>query len=121
MRQEESQMTIIQKTKEFLSKPFFKDYRTLFGLWLLLPIVAALTKISKHNNYDIFRYVFWHTWEQSSLYAKSAAYWDVNHYGPFFSIIIAPFALCPLWIGLLLERFLIFTSLFYDKEVAFYR
>ncbi len=35
----------------FLQKPFFSNYRTLFGLWLLLPVIAALLKITKHNNF----------------------------------------------------------------------
>lgn len=82
------------------------DKRVLAGLWLLLGVVSALTKMSstRHNNFDIFRYVFYHTMERTSLYASSSdgGYWDVNHYGPFFSLIIAPFAVCPVWLGLVL-------------------
>lgn len=87
--------------RAFLQKPFFSDGRTLFGLWLLLPVIASLLKISKHNNYLIFRYVFWHTIEQKPLYAAYDEYWDTNHYGPFFSLVIAPFALLPGWVGML--------------------
>src|SRR3712207_8981993 len=94
-------MTRLRRFRAFLQKPFFSDSRTLFGLWLLLPVIASLLKISKHNNYLIFRYVFWHTIEQKPLYAAYDEYWDTNHYGPFFSLVIAPFALLPEWVGML--------------------
>lgn len=97
----------------FFNKPFFSDYRTLFGLWLSLPVLAALLKISKHNNFLIFRYVYWHTVEQTSLYAPSPAYHDINHYGPFFSLVIAPFAMMPVWIGLLCWLVALSLALYY--------
>lgn len=101
MQKEESKVVMVQRLRRGFERPFFSDYRTLVGLWLLLPLAAALAKATKHNNYDIFRYVFWHTWEQTSLYVPSSAYFDTNHYGPLFSLIIAPFALMPAWIGML--------------------
>lgn len=90
-----------QKIESWLAHPFFKDYRTLFGLWMLLSVVAAIMKMHSHNNFLIFRGVFWHTWQQTSLFeAYPAEYFDVNHYGPLFSLIIAPFAVVPEWLGL---------------------
>lgn len=84
-------------------KSFFTDYRTLLGLWILLGIIATVMKIHSDNNFLIFRGVFWHTWQGTSLYeAYPQEYFDVNHYGPFFSVLIAPFAVLPEWIGLLL-------------------
>lgn len=95
-------MNLITRIQDLLRKPFFTDRRTLFGLWLLLPIVAALMKITKHNNYLIFRGVFWHTLQGTSLYTEYPdEYFDTNHYGPFFSLVIAPFAVMPEWVGLL--------------------
>lgn len=92
-----------EKIQAFLARPFWKDYRTLLGLWLLLPVIAALMKMHSHNNFLIFRGVFWHTWWQTSLFAEyPAEYWDVNHYGPLFSLVIAPFAVVPEWLGLVL-------------------
>lgn len=42
-------------------------------------------------------------WDGVSLYAPyPAEYNDVNHYGPFFSLVIAPFAVLPQFLGLLL-------------------
>ena len=91
------------KIQFFFARPFFRDYRTLLGLWLLLAVIAAVMKMHSHNNFLIFRGVFWHTWQQVSLFAEyPAEYWDVNHYGPLFSLVIAPFAVVPEWLGLLL-------------------
>jgi hypothetical protein len=94
---------MIDKCKTFLAKPFFRDYRTLLGLWLILGIAAALAKMHAHNNFMIFRGVFWHVWNGTPLYtAYPDEYWDINHYGPFFSLVFAPFAVVPEWIGLIL-------------------
>ena len=95
-------MKLIQDISRFLAKPFFSDSRTLFWLWILLPVIAAITKLHSYNNFMIFRGVFWHTWHGTPLYIEYPdEYFDTNHYGPFFSLIIAPFALLPEWIGLL--------------------
>lgn len=123
-------MKLIQDTKEFFKRPFFSDERTLWGLWMLLPLIAALLKIHKHNNYLIFRGVFWHTWDKVSLYTEyPQEYFDTNHYGPFFSLVIAPFALMPEWVGLLFWLIALSLSLFlatrclpidYRKKVFIY-
>ena len=86
-----------------LSHPMLRDYRLLFGLWMLLAVVAALMKMHSHNNFLIFRGVFWHTWQGLPLFAEyPQEYFDVNHYGPLFSLVIAPFSVVPEWLGLLL-------------------
>lgn len=91
------------KFRAVFTKPFFHDYRTLLGLWLLLGILAAVMKMHSHNNFLIFRGVFWHTWRQLPLYASyPAEYWDVNHYGPLFSLVFAPFAVVPEWVGMVM-------------------
>ena len=95
-------MEVLNALSTFLKCPFFRDRRTLFALWLLLPVIAALMKITKHNNFLIFRGVFWHTLNLTPLYGEyPAEYFDSNYYGPFFSLVIAPFALLPEWVGLL--------------------
>lgn len=104
---------IIVGVKQFFMRPFFRNPRTLLGLWLLLSLVSALIKFHKCNNFLIFKYVFWHTWNQTSLYAPyPAEYFDTNHYGPFFSLIIAPFAVVPLPIGLILWHVLMALALY---------
>lgn len=94
---------MIDKCKAFLAKPFFRNYRTLLGLWLFLGVLAAIMKMHSHNNFLVFRGVFWHLWQQLSLYVPyPAEYFDVNYYGPVFSLVIAPFAVVPEWLGLVL-------------------
>ena len=93
----------MNKIREFFSKPFFSDYRTLFGLWMLLPIAMWLAKMTRANNYDIYRGAFWNAVRGWNLYMPNPAeYADSHHYGPLFSLLFAPFAIGPKWIGLLL-------------------
>ncbi|MEG0519174.1 MAG: glycosyltransferase family 87 protein [Bacteroidales bacterium] len=97
-------MSLSNRIEIFFKKTFFQKYSTLLGLWLLLAVVAWLTKYfpESYNNFLIFKNVFWHTINQLPLYVPyPGEYHDVNHYGPFFSIVIAPFAVVPLWLGLL--------------------
>lgn len=76
-------------------------------MWFIVPIMGVVPKIllgpDKYNNYLIYIYTFWHSWNHESLYGLyPQLYFDQNHYGPTFSAIIAPFALLPNPIGILL-------------------
>lgn len=95
-----------KRITDFFGLPFFSDYRTIAVLWALLAVIAAITKGGldgeKMNNFLIYRQVFWHFIDLKSLYAYyPEEYHDHNLYGPFFSIIIAPFAVMPKFIGIL--------------------
>lgn len=73
-------------------------------LWFLLAMLSAISEIARGlssiNNYEIFAGVFHHTVRQTNLYvAYPSEYFDLNHYGPLFSIIIAPFTLLPDQLG----------------------
>lgn len=76
---------------------------TVMGLiWVIVGFLCSIKEVVFHsiNNYQIFNGVYWHTILQLNLYsAYPAEYFDVNHYGPIFSIIIAPFALLPIKVG----------------------
>ncbi|RYZ18280.1 MAG: DUF2029 domain-containing protein, partial [Chitinophagaceae bacterium] len=84
------------------------DRRTLYvalALWFGLSALLAFQHVQENtiNNYLIFRNVFWHTLQGQNLYADYASqHGDQNHYGPFFSLVIAPFAVLPDWAGVLL-------------------
>ena len=92
-----------EKIKAFLGHPMLSNRYVLLGLWLLLALAGMLKYHRSDNNFLIFRGVFWHTVNGTSLYeAYPSEYWDVNHYGPVFSLVIAPFALLPEWAGMLL-------------------
>ena len=74
---------------------FLKNRKLIIVIWLLITIVTAIKQflIEKYNNYLIFKHVFYHTLEEKSLYATYPnLYFDHNHYGPIFSLFIAPFA-----------------------------
>lgn len=73
-------------------------------IYLLLAIVAGYKQYHHHsyNNYLIFKYVYWHTVDLQNLYNNYPEYLDSNHYGPLFSIFIAPFALLPDGLGAVL-------------------
>ena len=97
-------LRLCAKVQTFFRKPFFAQPRTLFGLWTFLAMIAAITKIAphRHNNFLIFRGVFWHTLQKLSLYDfYPKEYNDHNLYGPIFSLVIAPFAVVPDALGLL--------------------
>ena len=97
-------LRLCAKVQTFFRKPFFAQPRTLFGLWTFLAVIAGITKIAphRHNNFLIFRGVFWHTLQKLSLYDfYPKEYNDHNLYGPIFSLVIAPFAVVPDALGLL--------------------
>ncbi len=87
-------------------------------IWFLFPMLACIAEMSRGlgdiNNFLIYKQVFWHTIEQKHLYLSyPLEYSDVNHYGPLFSILIAPFALLPVYIGCFLWCLLNVGFLFY--------
>lgn len=85
-------------------------------LWFLLTALAAVAEIARGeiNNYEIYTGVFEHTVKRINLYSEyPAEYFDTNHYGPFFSIIIAPFAWLPSTVGCFLWCIVNAAILFY--------
>jgi len=104
----------IKSIVDFFHRPIFTDKRVLFGVWMIAAVLGCIDSL--HNNFKIFRGVFWHTVNQVSLFAEyPAEYFDMNHYGPLFSIIIAPFAIVPMWLGIPLWS--IFMTLILYKAV----
>jgi Glycosyltransferase family 87 len=74
-------------------------------LWFLLPALAGLTHWlrNEYNNYAIYKGVFWHLFHQTNLYSLyPKEYYDSNHYGPLFSLIIMPFCVFPDAVGIVL-------------------
>lgn len=116
MTKDQPLLRLCAKLQAFFHKPFFTNPRTLFWLWTLLAVVAGLTKMAphRHNNFLIFRGVFWHTIQKLSLYDfYPTEYNDHNHYGPIFSLVIAPFAVVPDAIGLLLWLVVLALGMYY--------
>jgi hypothetical protein len=90
------------KFLKFISNP-----RYIFGIYLLVSALSAVAKYLggplKYNNYLIFKNVFNNTVAQKNIYLLYPDFhFDSNHYGIFFSILIAPFAILPDWLGMIL-------------------
>lgn len=90
------------KFLKFISNPKY-----IFGIYFLVSALSAITKYAggpaKYNNYLIFRNVFTNTLAEKNIYLLYPdVHFDSNHYGVFFSILIAPFAMLPDWLGMIL-------------------
>jgi len=92
-------MQIGKKLTDFFNKPIFKDYRTIYFLWIGISVFMGVFNSLTgrlHNNYKIYKYVFFNLLEQFPLYQHRPEFFDdLNHYGPVFGIIMAPFAILP--------------------------
>ncbi len=108
-----SKQSLQAKCEWLLSRPFWQSPRTWWVLWMLIAVAGACSKLFSYgnpesfrhhcNNFLIFRGTFWHALEGISLYAPyPLEHADTNHYGPLFSVFVAPFALPPAFIGLIL-------------------
>ena len=89
---------------KYLRLSFWRNKATLFALWMVMVAISVALHMHNFNNFLIYKYTFWHALAQRSLYAPVPEdHYDVNHYGPVFSLIIAPFAVIPsLWVGVAL-------------------
>ncbi|WP_316826352.1 glycosyltransferase family 87 protein [Pedobacter miscanthi] len=83
---------------------FLLKKECVIAIYLILAIVSGFKQYHHHtyNNYLIFKYVYWHTTDLQNLYNNYPEYLDSNHYGPVFSVFIAPFALLPDGLGSIL-------------------
>ena len=90
--------------RNILNWQFWRNKWTLFSLWMLMVVISVALHMHNFNNFLIYKFTFWHAVEQKSLYAAYPQdHFDVNHYGPIFSLIMAPFAVVPsLWVGVFL-------------------
>jgi hypothetical protein len=101
---------------KLLEKKFFKTYKYILGLWMLLPFANWKLEYfrDRYNNYKIFRQVFYHSLNKQNLYLDYPnEYFDNNHYGPAFALVIAPFAILPDICGSLLWSIFNAGILFY--------
>jgi hypothetical protein len=90
----------MRKIKKIVnSKPF------ILTLWFGLSFFAVFKSVVVHrihNNYFVYKFNFYHVLHQQNLYLPYPShYFDTNHYGPIFSIIILPFAMLPDGLGVI--------------------
>jgi len=90
----------MSKLKELFSNKIF-----ITVLWFVLSLFAVVKMAFAHtiNNYLIFKYTFVNLLHQHNLYTQQPnLYFDSNHYGNFFALIIAPFTFLPDGVGAVL-------------------
>ncbi|WP_219225110.1 glycosyltransferase family 87 protein [Pedobacter antarcticus] len=81
----------------------FNNRLFILSIFIILPAITTYRQYhtgTSHNNYLIFIYTFFHAEEHLNLFSRYPQYGDMNHYGPFFSMLIAPFAMLPEFIGM---------------------
>lgn len=83
----------------------FANQKFILLVWILLALIVSLKQSfqATNNNYLIFKHSYFHAVEHLNLYSLYPEdHQDSNHYGPLFSLLIAPFALLPDYFGMLL-------------------
>lgn len=88
-----------------LKLTIISNQKSILLIWLAVTLIFVIDSwiTSRLNNYLIFENTFRNLLHQSSLYKLyPQRHFDANHYGPVFTLIIAPFAIFPNWMGLLL-------------------
>jgi hypothetical protein len=99
-------------------KQIFCKESVIIGIWVLLATVATYKQYAHHsfNNFLIFKYSYVHASQGLNLYQNYPEYGDTNHYGPLFSLIFAPFALLPTFLGMLAwqlsNAFILFAAIY---------
>ena len=88
--------------RDIISKRPYLTYVLWFGL-SLFAVFKSVVVNNIHNNYFVYKYNFINVITKHNLYLPQPAhYFDLNHYGPIFAFVIAPFALMPDSIGVIL-------------------
>lgn len=90
----------MQKIKALFTNKYF-----VLVLWFGLSTIAALKQVLMNgiNNYLLYKWSWFHLVEQKNIYLHyPELFFDCHHYGPFFGLIIAPFAMFPDAVGVML-------------------
>lgn len=112
---------------------FIGNYKIAFAAYIIITAISAFSKWKSgtggYNNYLIFKGVFKNTTEQKNIFLQYPdLFFDSNHYGVFFSVLIAPFAMMPDWLGAILWNivnasvflFAVYKLPFSEKKKAFF-
>lgn len=93
-------------TKQLISfKHLSVKAKYALAFWIAISLYCFIQSVlrSRLNNYLIFENTFFNLIHQKSLYTDyPELHDDTNHYGPIFSVFMAPFALLPRTLGFLL-------------------
>lgn len=112
-------MLFIKINKQNLASGIVKLFNNrifLLVVFILLPAITTYKQYhsgTSHNNYLIFIYTYFHANEHLNLFSRYPEYGDMNHYGPLFAMLIAPFAMLPQYIGMFFWELVNSLFLFY--------
>lgn len=98
LNKKEPDLSFWQKIIRLLNNEKF-----ILGVWILLVLCVAFKQFFKpsiNNNYLIFKHAYFHAVDHLNLYIVHPEHLDTNHYGPFFSLLMAPFAILPDHLGM---------------------
>ncbi|HEX3386402.1 MAG TPA: glycosyltransferase family 87 protein [Mucilaginibacter sp.] len=95
----------MHKVKAFFTNPYF-----IVFMWFVPSLLAVVKGVyfgdgttANYNNYIIYKHNFLNLIHQHALFGPEPQfYFDLNHYGPVFALVIAPFALLPDHVGVIL-------------------
>ena len=107
--------------KTTFSHPFFKSEYTLAIVWGAIALFSIYKIIhAGHPDWDyyIFTHSFDHAWANMPLYPLYEEDTDYFLYGPTFASLIAPFALLPDWVGMVIWELLITFFLFFTIKCS---
>ena len=99
---------MLKSLNTFFTETIFKKKIYIFSLWYLISALALLKilKGGNYNNFLIFKYTFFSLIDQKNLFLPQPEnFQHYNLYGPIFSVLIAPFAILPNWLGHILWTF----------------
>ena len=93
---------MLKSLNTFFTETIYKKKIYIFSLWYLISALALLKilKGGNYNNFLIFKYTFFSLIDQKNLFLPQPEHFQhYNLYGPIFSVLIAPFAVLPNWLG----------------------
>ncbi len=91
--------------KRFFTQTIFKNNLYVNVLWFTISLFAIFKTLAvgKFNNYLIFKFTYFSLINERNFFLPQPEnFQHYNLYGPTFSLLIAPFALLPNWLGLTL-------------------
>lgn len=97
----------MKSIKNLFAHPCFRIFQNptfLFVAWMCTALVCCIFKLAqgRYNNYLIFSQSFWHTLTEAPLYVEYPnEYYDFYLYGIPFTALIAPFAVLPTGVGMI--------------------
>jgi len=92
-----------KKINFFITDKLFSKFKYITILWIVVCFLAIIKTLASQsfNNYLIFKFTFYSLINQLNFFLPQPENFShYNLYGPIFSLLIAPFAVLPNWLGL---------------------